>query len=235
MAGETVRSEAVCLAIVPWSRTSHIVSWLTPVGKVASVVKGAVRPKSFFLGQYDLNYTCDILYYARGKGDLHALREAFALNRRDFLRNDYLALALAGYFRALAFAVAPAGDDAREFFRLLTVALDSLERPDYLRQLLSFEIGLLDLMGIGPEVDEGKDGEIVLRGERKMPISAGVAAMIASIRRGENCPADENNLDFLLDLSRVIGVYYALHVGLSPEARRSILSMITNKSKVKAK
>ena len=34
MAGETVKAEAVCLRIVPWSRTSHIVQWLTPTGKV---------------------------------------------------------------------------------------------------------------------------------------------------------------------------------------------------------
>ena len=65
MAGETVGSRATCLSIVPWSRTSHVVVWLTPAGKVTTVAKGAVRPKSWLLGQYDLNYTCDILYYAR--------------------------------------------------------------------------------------------------------------------------------------------------------------------------
>ena len=96
MAGETVKAEAVCLRIVPWSRTSHIVQWLTPTGKVTTVVKGAVRPKSFFLGQYDLNYTCEIVYYARGKGELHALRECTPLVFREGLRGDSRALALAG-------------------------------------------------------------------------------------------------------------------------------------------
>ena len=43
MAGETIKTEAICLDIRPWSRTSHVVSWLTPMGKVATVVKGAVR------------------------------------------------------------------------------------------------------------------------------------------------------------------------------------------------
>ena len=55
MAGETIKTEAICLDIRPWSRTSHVVSWLTPMGKVSTVVKGAVRAKSQFLGQYDLN------------------------------------------------------------------------------------------------------------------------------------------------------------------------------------
>ncbi len=230
MAGETVRSEAVCLSIVPWSRTSHVVSWLTPEGKVTSVVKGAVRPKSFFLGQYDLNYTCEIVYYARGKGDLHALREAYPLNRRDFLRDNYRALAVAGYYRTLMAAVVPSGSDARDFHSLLVGSLDALAGRDYLRQFLAFEVRLLDLMGLGPEIDEDEGGEMMLRGERRIPISASVAALIGSLRRGEMVADGENNLNFLLDLSRVIGVYYALHVGLSPDMRRSVLQMITKTS-----
>ena len=87
MAGETVKTEATCLRISPWSRTSHVVSWLTPSGRVATLVKGAVRPKSAFLGQYDLFYRCDLLYYARASGDLHALREVTPRNLRAHLRN----------------------------------------------------------------------------------------------------------------------------------------------------
>ena len=49
MAGETTKTEAICLDIRPWSRTSHIVRWMTPEGPVTTVVKGAVRPKSAFL------------------------------------------------------------------------------------------------------------------------------------------------------------------------------------------
>ena len=45
MAGETVKTEAICLDIRPWSRTIHVVSWLTPMGKVATVVKGAMPPE----------------------------------------------------------------------------------------------------------------------------------------------------------------------------------------------
>ena len=123
MAGETIRTEAVCLDIRPWSRTSHIVTWLTPVGKVATVVKGAVRPKSAFLGQYDLNYTCDILYYARAKGELHALRDCVPLDLRESLRGNYRALALAGYFRQLVSELAPSGPDCRPWYELLSSSL----------------------------------------------------------------------------------------------------------------
>ena len=81
--GETLKAEALCLAVHPWSRTSHIVRWLTPRGTLATLVKGAVRPKSAFLGQYDLNYTCELVYYARARGELHALRECVPRERRD--------------------------------------------------------------------------------------------------------------------------------------------------------
>ena len=126
MAGETIKSEAICLSVTPWSKTSHVVTWLTPSGRVGTVVKGAVRPKSAFLGQYDLNYTCEIVYYVRAKGELHALRECAPLDRRDALRDDYAALALAGYFRLMADRFAPQGPDSADWYATLSAALDAL-------------------------------------------------------------------------------------------------------------
>ena len=126
MAGETVKSEAICLSISPWSMTSHVVNWLTPAGIVPTVVKGAARPKSAFLGQYDLNYTCEIVYYARARGELHALRECSALERRDELRDDYRSLAAAGYLRLLASRLSPQGPECAAWHGLLSDALDRL-------------------------------------------------------------------------------------------------------------
>ena len=146
MAGETICEKAVCLAIRPWSRTSHIVSWLTANGRVSTLVKGAVRPKSAFLGQYDLNYTCEILYYARARGELHALRECSAIQRRDALRSSYRSLMLAEYFRKTAAELAPTGPEAAEWLDALESALGSLEAradssaQDSLRRLLDFEM-----------------------------------------------------------------------------------------------
>ena len=126
MAGETIKSEAICLSVTPWSKTSHVVTWLTPSGRVGTVVKGAVRPKSAFLGQYDLNYTCEIVYYVRAKGELHALRECAPLDRRDALRDDYASLVLAGYFRFLVDRFAPQGPDCADWYATLSAALDAL-------------------------------------------------------------------------------------------------------------
>ena len=221
MAGETVRDEAICLSIWPWSQTSHVVSWLTPRGKVGTVVKGAVRPKSFFLGQYDLNYTCDILYYGRAHGDLHALRDCQPLNRRDALRDDYRALALAGYFRWLAADFAPVGPDCAAWFDLLSAALDALaDAAPPLQSLLRFELDVLHLLGLSPEI-EAESGVFQLRGERTIPVSRAVAAYLRN--------PGQNSCDpqIPLDAARVIGVFYHFHLDCAPDVRRTVLALIS--------
>ena len=222
MAGETVKSEAICLSVRPWSQTSHVVAWLTPRGKVGTVVKGAVRPKSFFLGQYDLNYTCEILYYGRARGDLHALRDGVPLSRRDDLRADYRALVLAGYFRRLAADYAPTGPDCGAWYGLLSDALDALAgggAPDVGR-LLRFELDALHLLGLAPEI-EAASGVFQLRGERTIPVSRAVAAYLRN--------PGQNSCDpqIPLDAARVIGVFYHFHLDCAPDVRRTVLALIS--------
>jgi hypothetical protein len=214
MAGETEKSRAVCLSIRPWSRTSHVVGWLTPRGKVATCVKGAVRPKSAFLGQYDLNYTCEIVWYSRAKGDLHALRECSPVEMRENLRGDWRSLLAAGHFRAVASDLAPAGPEAQGWFDALDGALDSLcVSGDRLRKLVSFEVEALRLAGLSPEI-EAESGFFALRGERRLPVSGDVARCLAR-------PDAEKNPQILLDAARAIGVFYSFHLDGVPETRRA--------------
>ncbi len=225
MAGETVRSEAICLAIRPWSQTSHVVSWLTPQGKVGTVVRGAVRPKSFFLGQYDLNYTCEILYYARARGDLHALRDCAPRERRDALRDDYRALALAGHFRRLVADYAPSGPDCADWYGLLADALDALAvgaagPGDLLAHCLRFELEVLHLLGLSPEI-EAASGVFQLRGERTIPVSRAVADYL------RHPVATVENSTIPLDAARVIGVFYQFHLDCASDVRRAVLALIS--------
>ena len=221
MAGETVKSEAICLKIIPWSRTSHVVTWLTPDGRISSVVKGAVRPKSAFLGQYDLNYTCDIVYYARARGDLHALRECHPLRLREPLRANYRALVLSEYFRDTVGELAPSGPEAQGWYDLLGQALDDLltPSPSLLPALLDFELKALDLAGLAPDLTS-EDMSFVLRGERRMGVSPDVARCLRN-------PRKENNREILLDAARVIGVFYSFHVESAPDVRRTVLKLIS--------
>ena len=223
MAGETVKTEAICLDVRPWSRTSHVVSWLTPLGRIATVVKGAMRPKSQFLGQYDLNYTCEIVYYARSHGETRALRECCPLEMREGLRGNFRALAVADYFRSLVRDYAPAGPECREWFVALGGALDGLCRnPDGVASVggvVAFELSVLGMLGLKPEV-EAESGAFALRGELSIPVSEEVAAYI----RNPSRPAE--NQKIALDAARAIGVFYNFHLDSAPEVRRSVLGMV---------
>jgi len=239
MAGETIRTEAICLDIRPWSQTSHVVTWLTPNGKLATVVKGAVRAKSAFLGQYDLNYTCEILYYARAKGDLHALRDCCPLEMRESLRADYRRLALAGYFRSLVSELAPVGPECRLWYDFLALSLASLvSRPPFsvasslVPLLIRFELKVLRLSGLAPDFsgyDREADwtafsvesGVFAGGGGRCVRISRETAAYL------DNPWAVVGNPQVPLDAARVIGVFYQFHLDRVSEVRRSVVGMIS--------
>ena len=242
MAGETIKTEAICLDIRPWSRTSHVVSWLTPMGKVATVVKGAVRAKSQFLGQYDLNYTCDIVYYARAKGELHALREAVPVEMREEMRGDYRKLALAGYFRRLVAELAPMGSDGEAWFKMLSSALgrliswsaDRMKNETLVGLLLEFELDVLRISGLAPDfskydrnaewsafsVETGNFGN----GEgRCIRVSRETSEYLA--KGAENAKTSQ----VPLDAARVIGVFYQFHLDCASDVRRTVLEMISSK------
>ena len=122
-----VRTEAVVLRVHPFSRTSHLVVWLTREGlRLATSVKGAARPDSPFLGQYDLYYACDLLYYARARDGVHVARECEPLRRRDELRSNWRAEHCASWFAALANLVSDAGAPFPGLYRLLDETLDVL-------------------------------------------------------------------------------------------------------------
>ena len=223
MAGETSKAEAICLDIRPWSRTSHVVAWLTRTGRVTTLVKGAVRPKSAFLGQYDLNYTCEIVYYSRSRADLHALRECSPMDIREGLRGDYRAASVAGYFRGLVHDLAPSGPDCGAWYDALAAALDRLGADPggaaSVDEVVRFELAVLGLLGLKPEV-EAASGAFSLRGERRIPVSAAVAAYLRDPTR----PTE--NVNVPLDAARVIGVFYQFHLDLASDVRRSVLKMI---------
>ena len=233
MAGETAKCEAVCLSVRPWSQTSHVVSWLAPDGRIVTSVKGAVRPKSAFLGQYDLNYTCEIVYYTRARGDIHALRECTPISMREELRGDFRALAVAGYFRSIVERFAPHGEECGEWHELLTEALDRLcagiAGPEAaVSEMIFFDMKALALMGLRPEI-ESLSGSFAVRGERSLPVSKEVAALLCAAARS-SAPVP-SGLQVALDAARVIGIYYTIHLDLPPDARRAVLGLVSRTAK----
>ncbi len=231
MSGEIIKTEGTVLRIRPWSRTSHVVTWLTPDhGPVATLVKGAVRPKSFALGQYDLFYTCELLYYARASGgELHALREVRPLKPREHLRGDWRATALASYACDLVADLAPSGAEAAEWHQFLSDFLDGAGGDA--ARLVALESGVLRLAGLMPDlsgidpsaewvpfaVDRGKMGS----GTRIYRLSPAAAAAVLD-------PSSEKNIKILLDAVRFLGVFLLFHLEKPAEVRRTVVRMIAD-------
>jgi len=149
------KTQAVVLRVSPFSRTSHVVTWLTPeFGNLATVVKGACRPKSSFLGQYDLYYTCELLFYARERNGLHIARECSPLNMRTALRTNWRASACASYLCDLVSRVSVRGHQ-HEIYDLTVGALDSLCADGASSQFLFWaELKLLECLGLSPQLNK---------------------------------------------------------------------------------
>jgi len=216
-----IQTQAIVLQIRPWSKTSHMVTWLTPdCGKVVTSVKGACRPKSAFLGQYDLFYTCDLLFYRREHDGVHAIRECAPLDLREPLRRHWRQAAAAAYLADLTARVTLDHPDSAALFALFGRTLDLLaagsETPT--RELvLWYEIHLLRHLGVLPDFTPCPlchtpdrpwlrfslpSGRFLCQhlaqfqpGEATMPIHRGVQALFLALCQCENPPSGNHFFD----------------------------------------
>lgn len=146
------RTEAIVLRVFPYSETSRVVSWLgRDTGRLTTLVKGALRPKGRLLGQFDLFYTCEVLYYDREPRELFILKECAPLKPRPALRDDWRACAVASYLADLLYRISPARAHHPGLFGALDAALDHLAghgaAPAF---VFWFELKLLQLLGLSP-------------------------------------------------------------------------------------
>jgi DNA repair protein RecO (recombination protein O) len=149
-----VKSQGLVLRIQPYSRTSQITVWLTPNhGRIATLAKGAYRPKYTSQGQCDLFYTCELLYYPRETPRLNILKECSVLDLRLEFRSDPGACACASYLCDLTARLCPPDSPHPELFDLLGATLNSLPTARFQVVLLFwFELRLLALMGLAPRL-----------------------------------------------------------------------------------
>jgi DNA repair protein RecO (recombination protein O) len=141
---------AILLRKTRFSDTSLIVTWFTEArGKLKTIAKGALRPKSRFAGALDLFYSCEISLARSGKSELHTLREATVLDPREKLRREYASVALAAYCVELLDLATELDAPAPELFDLIARVLAHLEAKSPTRRaLLHFESELARLLGI---------------------------------------------------------------------------------------
>jgi len=136
------------------TETSLIVHWLTSdFGRMATVAKGARRPKSPFRGKLDLFYLADLSFVRSRRSDLHTLREVAVRETPRALRQDLAYLQQASYCAMLVEQTSETDTPLSNIFTLLTGFVRQLPRePPRPQMVLAFELKLLEELGQSPVV-----------------------------------------------------------------------------------
>jgi DNA repair protein RecO (recombination protein O) len=150
------RATGVVLRVRPLTETSLIVNWLTrDLGRVATVAKGARRPKSPFRGQIDLFYLAELAFARSRRSDLHTLREARLLESNPALRVELGFLRQASYCAALIEQTTEPETPIPAMFALFMGLLGQLPKQRTQPQaLFAFEMKLLEELGLKPNLGE---------------------------------------------------------------------------------
>lgn len=146
----------IILRTLPLTETSVIVNWLTPnFGRIATVAKGARRPKSPFIGKVDLFYEADFSFSRARRGDLHILREVSLRKANGALRESMLKLRQAAYSAAFIAQTTETETPLSNIYILFEQFLESLCRHEPMAQtIFAFELKMLQELGLQPDWDE---------------------------------------------------------------------------------
>lgn len=251
------KANALALRIRPYSNTSHVVTWLTESGeKLSTMIKGACRPKSAFLGQYDLFSTTELVYY-RGSGEsLSIARECALVSPRARLRHDWRAFACASYAAQLVLTSSMDGERHPYGYQLAEGLLDALNASNNREQALFwFELQWLGHLGLAPRLDAcsrcarplareqppakwGRDGLVCgpCSADRQAGARETLAPLrpdiLAILRRWQEQPqtqvmaTTQCSSAQLLVLSRILGTFVGYHIEHLPESRKIALDLV---------
>lgn len=149
-----IKTTGIVLRLDPFSKTSQVVTWLTPDhGRLITLAKGAKRTKNDLIGQYDCFYTCEILFYQTRHSTLHILKECSPLASRDGFRTDWRATLSASYLCDLLNRLTPSGGANTALFDWADQTLDFLSSQGSTETVLNWaELKLLRLLGMAPKL-----------------------------------------------------------------------------------
>ena len=155
------RTHGLILRTRPLTETSLIVHWLTPdLGRIATVAKGARRPKSPFRGKLDLFYEAEFSFARSKKSDLHNLREVVLRETHPTLRENLGWIQQASYFTALVEQTTETETPIPKVHELVRAALAELpKREPTPRTLFAFEFKLLEELGLAPDLADANLNE----------------------------------------------------------------------------
>jgi DNA repair protein RecO (recombination protein O) len=148
------RTIGIIVRTRPLTDTSLIVHWLTrDFGRIATVAKGARRPKSPFVGKLDLFYLAELTFRRSRRSDLHSLSEVSIREFNSVLRTDLLYLQQACYFVNLLEQTTENEAPIPVLFELFCDVLGVLPKQSFgPAAVFAFEIKLLTEHGLQPDL-----------------------------------------------------------------------------------
>ncbi len=148
------RAIGLILRTRPLTETSLIVQWLTPeLGRIATVAKGARRPKSPFRGKLDLFYECEFTFARSRRSDLHNLREVRLRDTHSELRKELGWIEQASYATALIEQTTETETPLPGFYQLMESFLTQLAvHAPQPQSVFAFELKLLGELGLQPDL-----------------------------------------------------------------------------------
>ncbi len=200
----------------PLTETSLIVHWLTPnLGRVATVAKGARRPKSPFAGKLDLFYAADFSFSRSRSSELHNLREVNLRETHGAIRQDILKLQQAAYATAFVEQATETETPLPDIFELVRDFLKWLcEQKPQPQNIFALELKLLNELGLSPNLAEAH-------------LTPGAKKIVQSLLE-----KDWNNLSRLKltepqvkELSQWLHGFLIFHLGKLPRGRAAALAI----------
>ncbi|MDA1272520.1 MAG: DNA repair protein RecO [Verrucomicrobia bacterium] len=213
------RTAGVILRVRPLTETSLIANWLTPdLGRISTVARGALRPKSPFRGKLDLFFFADFTFNRSRRSDLHALREIAVRNHNAALREDITRLREAAYVSQLIEQNTETETPLPALFDLFQSTLQEIAtNPPRVLRLIAFESRFLADMGLAPSL---ADASLTLGSKKILE-----QIMFADWERfGRLQSSRAQNLE----LSRFLLAQLVSHFGNAPKARPGLIEALGN-------
>ncbi|HWQ92337.1 MAG TPA: DNA repair protein RecO [Clostridia bacterium] len=206
----TETASGLILRTRPLTETSLIVQWLTrDLGRIATVAKGARRPKSTFAGKLDLFYWADLSFNRSRTSELHLLREVSVRETHPALRQSMGALQQACYAAALVEQVTETETPLEGIADLVFGFVDFLSQAGPPPELVfAFELKFLAELGLGPEL-----GTSSLKAETRGLAESFVTSNWDWIAARPMTPAQRS------ELSQYLRGFITYHLGRVPRGR----------------
>ena len=207
-------ANGIVLRTRPLTETSLIVHWLTPeFGRLATVAKGARRPKSSFAGKLDIFYAADFSFSRSRSSDLHNLREVSLRETHGAIREDLGKLQYAAYAAAFIEQATETETPLPEIYELTQSFLASLCRLEpQLQNIFALELKLLQELGLSPDLAETR-------------LNPGTLKIVGALLEGdwEACTRLKLSAGQANELRQWLHGYLIFHLGRLPRGRASLM------------